>query len=40
MKQQADRKRKKAEEWKKRNKVILSTKDLVFKERLAKKLVN
>ena len=26
------------EEWKKRKKVMLSTKDLVFKERLAKKL--
>ena len=31
--------RKKAEEWKKRDKVILSIKDLVFKKRLAKKLV-
>jgi len=27
---QADRRRKKVEEWKKKNKVILSTKDLVF----------
>jgi len=28
------------EEWKKRNKMMLNTKDLVFKERLAKKLVD
>jgi len=40
MKQQADRERKKAEVWKIGNSVILSTKDLVFKERLAKKLVD
>ena len=40
MKQQADRERKKAKEWKKKNKVMLSIKDLVFKERLAKKLVD
>ena len=40
MKQQADRKRKEVEEWKKDNKVMLSTKNLVFKERLAKKLVD
>ena len=36
MKQQADRERKKAEEWK----VMLSIKYLVFKEQLAKKLVD
>ena len=35
-----DRKRKEAEVWKVENKVILSIKDLVFKERLAKKLVD
>jgi len=40
MKRQADRGRKKSEEWKKRDRVMLSTKDLVFKERLAKKLVD
>ena len=40
MKQQADRRKKEAEEWKKGDKMILSIKDLVFKERLAKKLVN
>ena len=32
MKQQADRERKKVEEWKKRDKMMLSTKDLVFKK--------
>jgi len=32
---QADRGRMKVEEWKKDNKVMLSTKDLVFKERPA-----
>jgi len=40
MKQQADRKRKEVEEWKKEDKVMLSMKNLVFKERLAKKLVD
>ena len=40
MKQQVNRERKEAEEWKKENKVILSTKDLVFKERPARKLVD
>ena len=40
MKWQTDKGRKKAEEWKVGNRVMLSTKDLVFKERLAKKLVN
>ena len=39
MKRQADKGRKKAKKWKKRDKVILSTKDLVFKKRLAKKLI-
>jgi len=39
MKQQADKRRKEVEEWKKDNKVMLSTKDFVFKKRLARKLV-
>jgi len=38
MKRQADKRQRKAEEWKKGDKGILSTKDLVFKERLVKKL--
>ena len=40
MKRQADRRRKETKEWTKEDKVMLSTKDLVFKERLARKLVN
>ena len=40
MKRQADRERKEAEVWKVEDKVMLSTKDLVFKERLVKKLVD
>ena len=40
MKWQADRGRKEVEEQKKGNKVILSTKDLIFKERLKNKLVD
>jgi len=40
MKRQADRGRKETKDWKKGDKVLLSTKDLVFKERLAKKLVD
>jgi len=40
MKQQENKERKKAEEWEKENKIILSMKDLVFKERLVKKLMN
>jgi len=40
MKRQVDRGRKKTKDWKKRDKVLLSTKDLVFKERPARKLVN
>jgi len=39
MKRQADKRRKEIEEWKKGDKVILSTKDLVFKKRPARKLV-
>jgi len=40
MKRQTDKRRKEAEKWKKRDKVMLITKDLVFKERLVKKLVD
>ena len=39
MKRQADRGRKETEDWKKGDRVLLSTKDLVFKERPARKLV-
>ena len=38
MKKYADRERKETEEWKKGDRVLLSTKDLVFKERPTKKL--
>ena len=40
MKRQVDRERKEAEVWKVEDKVMLSIKDLVFKERLVKKLVD
>jgi len=40
MKRQADRERKETKNWKKGDKVLLSTKDSVFKERLARKLVD
>ena len=33
MKRYVDRSRKKTEEWKKRDRVLLSTRDLIFKER-------
>ena len=39
MKQQADRERRKVEEQKKGDRIMLSTKDLMFKEQLAKKLI-
>ena len=39
MKRYADRRRKETEVWKKRDRVLLSTKDLVFKERPSKKLM-
>jgi len=39
MKRYVDRKRKETEEWKKGDQVLLSTKDLVFKERPTKKLM-
>ena len=37
---QADKERKENENWKKEDRVLLSTKDLVFKERLVRKLVD
>ena len=40
MKRQVDKGRKETEDWKKRDRVMLSTKDLVFKERPARKLVD
>jgi len=40
MKRQADRERKEVEVWRVGDKVMLSIKDLVFKKRLAKKLVD
>ena len=40
MKRQADRGRKDTEDWKKEDRILLSTKDLVFKERLVRKLVD
>jgi len=40
MKRQADQRRKETEDWKREDRVMLSTKDLVFKERPARKLVD
>jgi len=40
MKRQVDRGRKETKDWKKGDRVLLSTKDLVFKERPARKLVD
>jgi len=40
MKRQANKGRKETEDWKKGDRVLLSTKDLVFKERPARKLVD
>jgi len=40
MKRQANKERRETKEWKKRDKVMLSIKDLMFKKRLAKKLVD
>jgi len=40
MKRQTDRGRKETKDWKKGDRVLLSTKDLVFKKRLVKKLVD
>ena len=39
MKRYVDRSRKKTEKWEKEDRVLLSTKDLVFKERPARKLM-
>ena len=39
MKRYADRSRKETENWRKGDRVLLSTKDLVFKERPTKKLI-
>ena len=38
-KQQADKGRREVEEWKEGDRIMLSTKDLMFKEQLAKKLI-
>ena len=40
MKRQANRGRRETEDWKREDRVLLSTKDLVFKEKLARKLVD
>ena len=40
MKRQVDRRRKENKDWKKEDKVMLSTKDLMFKEQQARKLVD
>jgi len=40
MKRQADRGRKESENWKKGDRVLLSTKDLVFKEQPVRKIVD
>ena len=40
MKRQADKGRKKTKNWKKGDKILLSTKDLVFKERPVRKLMD
>ena len=40
MKRQVDKGKKESKAWKKGDRVLLSTKDLVFKERLARKLVD
>ena len=40
MKRQVDKGRKESKVWKKENRVLLSTKDLVFKEKPARKLVD
>ena len=38
MKKQVDRKRKESEEWKKKDRVMLSAKNLVFKEKAGKEI--
>ena len=39
MKQQADKERRKVEEWKKEDRIMLSTKDLILKKQPVKKLM-
>ena len=39
MKQQADKERREVEEWKKGDRIMLSTKDLMFKKQPVKKLI-
>ena len=40
MKKQVDKGRRESEDWKKEDRILLSIKDLVFKEMLARKLVD
>ena len=40
MKRQVDNERRESEDWKRRDRVLLSTKDLAFIEKLARKLVD
>ena len=40
IKRQTNKRRKKTKDWKKEDRVMLSTKDLMFKERLVRKLVD
>ena len=40
IRRQVDKGRKESEDWKKGDKIMLSTKDLVFKERSVRKLVD
>jgi len=40
MKRQVDKGRRESKNWKRRDRVLLSTKDFVFKERLVRKLVD
>jgi len=40
MKRQVDKERRESKNWKRRDRVLLSTKDFVFKERLVRKLVD
>jgi len=40
IKRQVDKERRESEDWKRGDRVLLSTKDLVFKERPARKLVD
>ena len=40
MKRQTDKRRRESKNWKKGDRILLSTKNLVFKEKLARKLVD